>query len=70
MALYQDTTIPIPVTATDEAFRRLPPFIANEKNEGRNRWRWRFDTPEKYQSMMKKLLPPRHRGRHGVRTGD
>ena len=53
MALYQDTTIPIPATATDEAFRRLPPFIANEKNEGRNRWHWRFDTPEKYQSMMK-----------------
>jgi arylsulfatase len=38
---------------TDEAFSRLPPFIANEKNEGRNRWRWRFDTPEKYQEYMK-----------------
>jgi arylsulfatase A-like enzyme len=33
--------------------RRLPPFIANEKNEGRVRWHWRFDTPEKYQTMMK-----------------
>ena len=28
-------------------------FIANEKNEGRVRWHWRFDTPEKYQEMMK-----------------
>ena len=53
MALYQDATIPVPKTATDEAFRKLPPFIANEKNEGRVRWHWRFDTPEKYQEMMK-----------------
>ncbi len=35
------------------ALPRLPPFIANEKNEGRVRWHWRFDTPEKYQEMMK-----------------
>ncbi|RYD62938.1 MAG: DUF4976 domain-containing protein, partial [Verrucomicrobiaceae bacterium] len=53
MKLYQDVTIPLPPNATEESFRRLPPFIANEKNEGRVRWRWRFDTPEKYQTMMK-----------------
>jgi arylsulfatase A-like enzyme len=53
MALYQDVAIPLPKTATDEAFRKLPPFIANEKNESRVRWHWRFDTPEKYQEMMK-----------------
>lgn len=53
MALYEDVTIPLPKTATEEAFRKLPPFLANEKNEGRNRWHWRFDTPEKYQTMMK-----------------
>jgi arylsulfatase A-like enzyme len=29
----------------------MPPFFT-EKNEGRNRWHWRFDTPEKYQRMM------------------
>jgi arylsulfatase A-like enzyme len=52
-ALYQKITIPIPKTAGDEYFQRLPPFIANEKNEGRNRWHWRFDTPEKYQAYMK-----------------
>jgi arylsulfatase A-like enzyme len=52
-ALYRDVAIPVPKTATDEAFRKLPPFIANEKNEGRVRWHWRFDTPEKYQEMMK-----------------
>ena len=53
MKLYQDITVPVPVNATDESFHRLPPFIANEKNEGRVRWRWRFDTPEKFQTMMK-----------------
>ncbi len=53
LALYQEVTIPVPPNATDESFHRLPPFIANEKNEGRVRWHWRFDTPEKYQTMMK-----------------
>ena len=53
MSLYQDVTVPVPPNATDESFQRLPPFIANEKNEGRVRWHWRFDTPEKYQTMMK-----------------
>ncbi|MGJ8644680.1 MAG: sulfatase family protein [Luteolibacter sp.] len=52
MSLYEDVVIPVPKTATDEAFRKLPEFI-DDKNEGRNRWRWRFDTPEKYQTMMK-----------------
>ena len=52
-ALYQDVTVPVPKTASDEYFHRLPPFIGSEKNEGRTRWHLRFDTPEKYQSMMK-----------------
>lgn len=51
--LYRDVKIPVPPTATDEHFHKLPPFIANDKNEGRNRWKWRFDTPEKYQEYMK-----------------
>jgi arylsulfatase A-like enzyme len=53
MKLYQDDTIPAPKTATEEHFRRLPSFIANEKNEGRHRWHWRFDTPDRYQEYMK-----------------
>jgi arylsulfatase A-like enzyme len=53
MELYKDTVIPVPPTAADTFFKRLPPFIANEENEGRRRWHWRFDTPEKYQTMMK-----------------
>ena len=50
---YQDDVIPVPETASDEYFQKLPPFIANEANEGRIRWHWRFDTPEKYQKYMK-----------------
>ncbi len=52
-SLYQNIRIPIPPTAGDDFFRRLPSFLSNEKNEGRNRWHWRFDTPEKYQEYMK-----------------
>ncbi|QDU89841.1 Arylsulfatase [Pirellulimonas nuda] len=53
MELYKDVTVPVAPNATDASFRRLPDFVANEKNEGRNRWHWRFDTPEKHQTMMK-----------------
>jgi arylsulfatase len=53
MALYENDTIPAPHCATEAHFKALPPFLASEKNEGRVRWHWRFDTPEKYQSMMK-----------------
>jgi arylsulfatase A-like enzyme len=53
MELYKDVKIPVPVNATEESYRRLPEFVANEKNESRVRWHWRFDTPEKFQTMMK-----------------
>ena len=52
MSMYENDTIPIPATATDEAWKKMPPFF-KDNNEGRNRWRWRFDSPEKHQSMMK-----------------
>jgi len=53
LKLYKVATIPVAANATQESFERLPDFVGNEKNEGRNRWHWRFDTPEKYQTMMK-----------------
>jgi arylsulfatase len=52
-SLYRDVVIPIPESATADAFQRLPPAVGNEKNEGRRRWHLRFDTPEKYQNYMK-----------------
>lgn len=53
MELYKDVKIPVPKTMTEAHFKKLPAFLANDKNEGRNRWRWRFDTPERYQEYMK-----------------
>jgi arylsulfatase A-like enzyme len=49
--LYRDVTIPLPKLATDEAFRRLPESV--QKSEGRRRWNWRFDTPEKAQQILR-----------------
>lgn len=53
MQLYKDVDIPIPPLATEAALRKLPPFLQAPANEGRVRYHWRFDTPEKYQRMMK-----------------
>lgn len=50
---YRNTVIPVPKTANEKSLNALPPFISNEQNEGRNRWHWRFDSPEKYQKYMK-----------------
>lgn len=49
--LYLNTTIPEPLMGEDDYFTRLP----KEVKEGFNRvrWKWRFDTPEKYQQMVK-----------------
>ncbi len=51
--LYKDAAIPVPRTASEAHLKALPPFLADEKNAGRIRWHWRFDTPEKYQEYMK-----------------
>ncbi|KAL7447136.1 hypothetical protein ACHAXM_010573 [Skeletonema potamos] len=52
MVMYENDTIPIPATATEEAWQKMPYFF-RPRNEGRTRWGWRFDTPEKHQMMMK-----------------
>lgn len=51
-AWYEGVTIPVPATATPAHTAKLPSFLQDPRNEGRNRWTWRFDTPEKYQRMM------------------
>jgi len=52
MELYSDDTIPMPPTATEEAWQKMPYFF-NDKNEGRTRWHWRYDNHTKHQTMMK-----------------
>ena len=49
---YKGKRIPVPETATTEYLAALPKFLSDEKNEGRIRWHWRFDTPEKFQRYM------------------
>jgi len=53
MELYKDVTVPNPVLRSEEALHNLPPFLQDEKNEGRVRYHWRFDTEDSYQEMMK-----------------
>lgn len=48
--LYDGIEIPLPQLATDAAFQRLPEFV--QKSEGRNRWTWRFDEPQKAQDIL------------------
>jgi arylsulfatase A-like enzyme len=50
-SLYRDTDIPVPATATPEAYEALPPFLKN--SEGRKRWQNRFRTPARFQETMK-----------------
>jgi len=49
--LYKDVTIPDPVNSDAAFFETLPKFL--RQSESRKRWYWRFDTPEKYQRMIK-----------------
>lgn len=48
--MYDGIPIPLPKLATDEAFKRLPEFVQN--SEGRRRWEWRFDEPQKAQDIL------------------
>jgi len=50
---YQNDIIPVQETTGDEFFKSLPFFLATDVNEGRIRYHWRFDTPERYQKYMK-----------------
>jgi len=49
--LYKNAVIPLPRTSTPEVFNSHPDFVRNSFS--RERWYWRFDTPEKYQEMVK-----------------
>eukprot|EP00540_Astrosyne_radiata_P009754 CAMPEP_0116822146 /NCGR_PEP_ID=MMETSP0418-20121206/105_1 /TAXON_ID=1158023 /ORGANISM="Astrosyne radiata, Strain 13vi08-1A" /LENGTH=700 /DNA_ID=CAMNT_0004450225 /DNA_START=51 /DNA_END=2153 /DNA_ORIENTATION=+ len=51
MELYANETVEVPESA--DAWNKLPYFFDEQRNEARRRWRMRFDTPDKYQHMMK-----------------
>ena len=49
--MYRDGTIPDPLMSADSDFEALPPKVRAGFN--RTRWKWRYDSPEKYQEMVK-----------------
>jgi len=49
---YDGVTIPPPLRGDPTYLAALPSFLSNEANEGRVRYHWRFDTPERYQAYM------------------
>jgi len=49
--LYRDVRIPVPEMAAPAYYEAQPGFLKNTMS--RTRWAWRFDTPEKYQTMVK-----------------
>ncbi len=51
-ALYRGATVPRSPLLDPAALAALPPFLAAPANEGRIRYHWRFDTPERYQQYM------------------
>jgi len=51
--LYKDVAIPVPETASPEHLASLPEFLRDDATTARVRWRMRFDTPAKYQEMVK-----------------
>lgn len=48
---YDGVHIPVPETADPAFFDTHPEFL--KKSLNRTRWLWRFDTPDKYQKMVK-----------------
>ncbi len=49
--LYKDIVISEAPLSSDQYFNQQPEFV--KKGFNRVRWHWRFDTPEKYQTMVK-----------------
>jgi len=49
--LYEDAELPTPANADPAFFEALPEFLRTGLN--RERWGWRFDTPEKHDRMVK-----------------
>lgn len=48
---YENIDIPEPKISSDSIFEKLPFEV--KKGFNRLRWKWRFDTPEKYQNSVK-----------------
>lgn len=50
-SLYENIKMAPPIMGDDSYFNEQPSYVRNGEN--RNRWHWRYDTPEKYQHSIK-----------------
>ena len=50
--LYDGVKVPPSPLGEARFLEALPPFLSKDSNEGRVRFKWRFDTPERYQEYM------------------
>jgi arylsulfatase A-like enzyme len=51
-AYYDGATVPPSPLNDEKHLGALPPFLSRDSNEGRVRYKWRFETPERYQEYM------------------
>lgn len=51
--LYDDIDLPLPKLGDTKYFEAMPEFLQDEKGLSRERYFWRWDTPEKYQVNMR-----------------
>lgn len=49
---YEHVSIPVPSLYHEQYLDKLPAFLRQESNEGRVRYHWRFDTPQRFQQYM------------------
>ncbi|MEX2381601.1 MAG: sulfatase [Opitutales bacterium] len=49
---YEDAHVPESPMMDEAYLEALPAFLSQESNEGRVRYHWRFDTPERFQEYM------------------
>ena len=49
---YEGVKVPSSPLGGGAHVKALPPFLSKDSNEGRIRFNWRFDTPERYQEYM------------------
>ncbi len=51
--LYEDEEMPAPNLGDEKYFKAMPPFLQDVKELSRERYFWRWDTPEKYQINLR-----------------
>lgn len=51
--LYEDAKVPTPKLGDEKYFKAMPPFLQKKKGLLRQRYYWRWDTPQKYETNIR-----------------